>query len=337
MKKYYFIIALLVACSIFVWSCKKDHKQLQPVETSNKKTYNVTIGVSGGSFTQQITNATSNKIRSLATAVSDSAALAGLIDKLYIYITDNQFRIKYKFTQTKSDVDFGTVKITLPPDNYRLYIFGCKDGVTVTSSDGTTNSGGYVEFDAAERTNGASHYIKSWPESFSCNALLEVQSADVNKIVTLTRPICQVKVVIKDALPASVKSIKLSSRPSLSSYNLFSGTFYYSIVDDGGANVSVAIPDSLIGKKNFSLYVNTGCDTSYINRGNYISSEINCYGNNNNSLIVARSLGSVFLYGNQQVIYTIDSMFGGITTPQNASFQVSVNTGWKPTVITQSF
>lgn len=336
MKKYYFIIALLVACSIFVWSCKKDHKQLQPVETSNKKTYNVTIGVSGGSFTQQITNATSNKIRSLATAVSDSASLAGLVDKLYFYITDNQWYIKYKFTQTKGDVGFGTIKTTLPPDNYRLYVFGCKDGVTVTSSDGTLYSGGYVEFDAAERTDGASHYTKSWPESFSCNALLDVGSADVNKIATLTRPICQIKVVIKDAIPASVKSIKLSSSPSLASYNLFMDYFSSGIIDNGGAAVSVAIPDSLIGKKNFSLYVNTGCDTSNVNRGHYISSEINCYGNNN-SIIATRSLGSIFLNANQQVIYTVDNLFGGNTTPQSASFHVSVNTGWKPTVITQPF
>jgi len=336
MKKYYFIIELLVACSIFVWSCKKDHKQLQPVETSNKKTYNVTIGVSGGGFTQQITNATSNKMRSLATAVSDSASLAGIIDKLYIYITDNQRHILHKFIQSKSDIGFGTVKTTLPPDYYILDIFGCKDGVTVTSSDGTLYSGGYVQVDAGGSSVGGIYYSNSWPDSFSYNGGLDVQSFDINKTVTLNRVICQVKVIIKDAIPASVKSIRLSSRPSLPSYNLFGDFFSGFVTGDGGASVLVAIPDSLIGKKDFSLFVNTGSDTSSINRGNYFAPEINCYGTNN-SVITARTLGQIFLNRNQQVVYTINNLFGGSGASSNSSFQVSVNTGWKPTVITQPF
>ncbi|WP_413666593.1 hypothetical protein ACEN9X_18880 [Mucilaginibacter sp. Mucisp86] len=335
MKKYYFIIALLVACSIFVWSCKKDHKQLQPVETSNKKTYNVTLGVSGSNFTQQITNATTNKMHSLATAASDSASLAGIIDKLYIYIVDSHGYTKYKAAQTKSDVGFGSVKTALAPDNYRLYMFGCKDDVNVIYSDATPYSGTNIEVEVHDITNGTTHYSKSWPDSFNYLGNLDV-SDDINQSISLYRIICQVKVVFKDAIPASVKSIKLSSRPSIASLNLAIGYFTGYGTGDQAATASVSIPDSLIGKKNFSLYVNTGSDTSYFNPGNYISSEINCY-DSNNSTIVTRSLGSIFLYRNQQAIYTIDNMFGGITTPQNASFQVSVNTGWKPTVITQPF
>jgi hypothetical protein len=331
MKKFYFIIALLVACSILVWSCKKDHKQPQPGEKTDK-TYNLTIGVSGDGFTQQISTNANSKIRSLTTSVSDSASLAGLIDQLYIYIIDSQGYIKYKFTQTNTSVGFGVIKTVIVPGNYQLAVFGCKDGVTVTSYDkSATVPTAFADASSGWDNNLEFNYSFPWSDCFSYNAPLVVQASDLNRNVTLSRIISQVKVVIKDAIPASVKTMILTVPKGLSTYHIFTDKFAFVPNGvDAGTSLSVAIPDSLIGKKNFSISMNLGNDTSRI------TPSFTCYGNNY-SIIATRKFDPIVLSKNQQVVYTINNMFGGNGTSSGSSFQVSINTGWKPTVITQPF
>jgi hypothetical protein len=158
-----------------------------------------------------------------------------------------------------------------------------------------------------------------------------VQASDLNRTVTLSRVISQIKVIIKDAIPASVKSIYLTVPKGLSTYHIFTDQFAFVPNGvDAGTAVNVTIPDSLIGKRNFSISMNLGSDTSKI------APNFTCYGNNNN-IIATRKFDPIVLSKNQQVVYTINNMFGGNGTSSGSSFQVSINTGWKPTVITQPF
>jgi hypothetical protein len=330
MKKYYFIIALLVACSILVWSCKKDHKQPQPGEKTDK-TYNLTIGVNSD-FTQEISTGANSKIRSLATSVSDSASLAGLIDNLYFYIVDSGGYIKYRFTQTKSSVGFGILKTIVVPGNYQLYVLGFKDGIEITGSDKGTNSV-VAHIEASPGWDNDVGYVQSnpWLDCFSYRAPLVVQASDLNRTVTLSRIISQIKVIIKDAIPASVKTIELHVSKGLSTYHLFTDKFEFTPpYTDQGTSFRVAIPDSLIGKKNFSISMNVGSDTSKI------APVIACYGSNSTT-ITRRTFDPIVLSKNQQVVYTVSNLFGGNGTSSGSSFQVSINTGWKPIVVTQPF
>jgi hypothetical protein len=264
--------------------------------------------------------------------VSDSASLAGLIDNLYFYIVDSGGYIKYRFTQTKSSVGFGILKTIVVPGNYQLYVLGFKDGIEITGSDKGTNSV-VAHIEASPGWDNDVGYVQSnpWLDCFSYRAPLVVQASDLNRTVTLSRIISQIKVIIKDAIPASVKTIELHVSKGLSTYHLFTDKFEFTPpYTDQGTSFRVAIPDSLIGKKNFSISMNVGSDTSKI------APVIACYGSNSTT-ITRRTFDPIVLSKNQQVVYTVSNLFGGNGTSSGSSFQVSINTGWKPIVVTQPF
>jgi hypothetical protein len=325
---------------IFAVSCKKEHPAIGV--TNPEGLYTLRINLSN--FSEQITNGV-NKLKVDATA-SDSASLSMLVDSLHfiLYNTDgNGFQ---EARQGKKNANFGKFVLQVRPGDYILSVIGESGGKNISFTDQFSTIEQTVGLDGYYISNGTSGFkdlaginptlarasVNPWISFYDYNAPLSVVSSDVNRTVTLRNALSQLIVNIKDAIPASIKYISVTVENNKAWYSTHTGKSVWSQDPNNHSPKPlpyynlVPVPATEIGKTNFKIYNNMMCDST-------VDVEIACF-DQNKLLMVKKTVNNIAIKPNEQVILT-GNMFGSETT--NTGFNIKVNVGWDPVVLTQTF
>jgi hypothetical protein len=306
MKKYTYLLVLAIMLSVY--ACKKDKNQ----QTGNTP-HKVTINITGGNFSQNITSFTGSHIRTDA-VVTDPSSFKNYIDTLYVILNNKVYSYGLG---TFSKMNLTT---SLLPGTY---------SVSAAGGWNTVLSGYAVYYNQDENLlvpfppYRQTFTTGTWYDTFGGVQSFTVSNSDVTVNLQLNRVDAMLEVLIQDKIPSNVAAIMLTFT-DYSYYDVTSGqpdtaTAYSN-------NQYFAVADTSIGKPNFKMDVLTLSKNS--------SLLITAYDKNGN-VIASKTIAHTTLIPNEKTIYS-GTLFGGISGNATGS-TVSADTTWGPPAIIKSF
>ena len=338
MKKYIFslivIVSVMSACKKDAINTNKNNKGTTPV------TFNIGFAQTTGSFS------VSNKAHkfgthSLASASVDSTLKANA-STLYIVVYPADGSHLFFTKQLSTDTVFGKVQYNLPAGTYTVAFAA---GQTGLNYGGTNLSSDDLVY-SIPLSGG--NFDNSWKDTFFKKMTITVGSTPVNQSVSLDRIDSQIIVNIEDAIPSTVKFIRVTasdnnfdgSEPSFTPYFIISTA---TATGDPGvlsAYTSLTIPVTP-GVKNtkfafFTLnsihpYIVRIVGTDHLPVGNF-----NGVPNATGQQIGYAEVDSVMVVPGHQTVLS-GNLFGGNGLTNTGGFNINVNPTWSPTTTTIPF
>jgi hypothetical protein len=190
MKKILTCIALL---SVSLFSCKKDHK---PAVKTDDKLYDVKFSMA--SFSQTIVDG-----KTTYSIPATGADIQYLLYQLY----DSANQLKKTIVVPSTATEFGTFRDSLKTGSYTAVFAGFSDQYDISGSV-------YQNTQDSDVSGSAFFYKKV---SFS------VGSSNITQSVALDRMTAEIQVVIKDAIPAGIKRIRVTASFETYTFDLLNG------------------------------------------------------------------------------------------------------------------
>lgn len=303
MKK---VILYCVTLTLFVVSCKKEHKT--PTPTPDTKKYQVAFNVStpANATSHSVNNPHVNSI--VANAVGDLSA----IDNLYYAAYDSDGNLVSNIYQTSDFANFGQISDSLPSGTYTIVIVGGKTGINFSYGGNATKLN-----TAVIAGYGTTSPPLPWNDTFFKKFSVTVSGSSISQDVTLSRIVGQLTVDIQDALPANASKLIVSISKEYTNYTFAGATPSHLIT---GAYVqTITLPASALGTTDYEM------STIMINTITPFDVQISCV-DANNTFLGQVTVTGVTLSPNTQTILS-GKLFG-----TDNGFSFSLNEGWNPTI-----
>ncbi|MDR6941284.1 hypothetical protein [Mucilaginibacter pocheonensis] len=295
-----------ILISIVLLSCKKDnHNKTTEPQT---KLYPVTFTISN--FTQQnepINQKSKTKIN--ATVTPDSSTVKRLIYKVY----DSSNTLKRTIVVNKGGPGFGTFKDSLATGNYTAVFVGVVN-VTSFADDGS-------KFYYIDNSTGTPR--KADPsETFYKKISFAVGSQHLQQNVVLERLNSQIQIIMKDAIPSYIRSIRLNITGQNLSYSYLGDTSS----DESSITILTLIPSDKIGTTNYTLKTLP----NLLNTNSTVTVEVISYGAENVEA-TRKTISNITLQRNTLTILTGNVFTGdtnGFTVTYNSVYNPDINVGF---------
>ena len=205
---------------------------------------------------------------------------------------------------TNAADDYGVFSLTIPRGHYRLLFVGHDNQRS-------------CQPDEMNRITWEGNYV---PDAFVCSQDLTVErDAAAEGNITLHRAVGAFRVVIEDALPEGLSTIEVHAS---------AGSFAYSAVSDGAADNNgytsvISIPESYIGKEDYSVPVTT----FLFLEGKNPTVDFVVTARNKNGIVMAQKTFSGVPMNVNYIAQTFVHLFSEAHDAE-ASFRVSYNREW---------
>jgi hypothetical protein len=334
MKRNFF--ALMLIC-LTTWSCKKESSKGAP-NTGGKSSHKVMLTIG---FSKQTVDFQANglKVNSINRPLT-SQALADQVEVVIFGVYNaNGSRLKI-IKQLSTDEGFGTFSDELPDGNYTVVAAAGKMGLSLTNDIVWSQERGIASyFDDDSKlgsdilTYGGLGPDSSWPtpigfneETFWQKVSLTIPG-NVAQTIYLDRVTTEVKVVVKDAIPANAKFFGITINNVADKCYVYNGLG----VNMTGTLASVenyfSIPSSAIGTLNYTFsqpFLALPKATVTIYCGTQL------FGQEANDDIAKAIVPNVACFPNQRTVLT-GILFGGAGIPATNGFHIIADTSWNGT------
>jgi hypothetical protein len=300
---------MLLAISVATVSCSKQNETATPEKSD--KLYDVNLSVS--TFSTEIVGLTSSvgSTRGAVSATNSTNAVGDQISYIEYAIYNSSGLLVKNATQVKSLATFGTINEQLPAGNYKIFVVGSADNISLTKenySSVTVYFGGKV----------ADTFVKSFD--------LKVTDETVTQSIVLDRVTGKLEIQITDAIPTNTAKITVTSSSSVSIYLTSSSERY---PQPKTSETSLSTLD--YGKTNFTL----GSFIIPLTTGSIISDvSIRAY-NTTGGLMVDKIVKDVKVETNKKTVMTGKLFITPAAT--TTGFSIGLNSDWNTTTNNVSF
>jgi hypothetical protein len=293
MKK---IILPILLMPFLFYSCKKESKQVTPINTSKK--YQVQFGVSG--FQQIILNTT--KARHQENSIKNVFGATGNELTLDYLVYDSNGNLVHTITQPADSGKTTTVKDSLPAGTY-TFCFAIGGAARLILPR-------YKEITYPDPSTGETG--PDWRDTFVKQLTLTVGSGNVNQNVTLDRLVAELEADITGPIPANATKFTIKVDKEYI-YGKFSGQPDTTRGPSGIKSRYVFFPMTQTTTK-FSLIL--------LNTASPVNVELTAY-DASGSILAKATVNNVTCAVNTRTILT-GALFGS----QTSTFTVSLNNQW---------
>lgn len=291
-----------ILISIVLLSCKKDNHN-KPTDPQTKL-YPVTFTISN--FTQQngpIDQKSKTKIN--ATVTPDSSTVKRLIYKVY----DSNNVLKRTIVVNKGGPGFGTFKDSLATGNYTAVFVGVVN-VTNFTDGGST-------FYYIDNSNGTPITLDP-SETFYKKISFAVGTQHLQQNVVLDRLNSQIRIIMTDAMPSYIRSIRLIVNGQNRSYSYLGDTSS----NEGSVNILTTIPSDKIGTTNYTVQTLP----NLLNTNSTVTVQVISYGAENVEA-TRKTISNITLQRN-----TLTILSGNVFTNGTNGFTVTYNSVYNPDI-----
>jgi hypothetical protein len=300
---------MLLAISVATVSCSKQNETATPEKSD--KLYDVNLSVS--TFSTEIVGLTSSvgTTRGAVSATNTTNAAGDDISNIEYVIYNSSGLMVKNATQIKSLATFGTINEQLPTGNYRIFIVGSTEFISMIKDN-------YSQIALYPSSKVGDIFIKSID--------LKVAAETISQSVILDRIVGKIEVQITDAIPTNTAKITISSSSGTVVY-LNNNTDRYPQAKTAESTITSAD----YGKTNFiaSSFIIPSISGSLIS-----DVSIRAY-NTTGGLMVDKIVKDVKVETNKKTVMT-GKLF---TTPAatTTGFSIGLNSDWNTTTNNVNF
>ena len=307
---------LLYSLAVFLLasSCSKERSSHSKPPVNTGKKYAVKFNVDG--FTQTINTINKKTLDATTTGLSDNA-------KVLYYYAGNTTHFFTELKQTSASSEFGNITDSLAAGTYTIVFIAGQTGLQTfyIGNNSHANSGYHGFYFSYNIANGQ---FAPWQDTFYKKLTLTVTNQGVTQAVSLDRVVGEVQVNIEDAIPANLKTIKLTFNYEDAGYRIETDSPINPFDTPRSYISTITIPDTAIGKTNYKLNTIIG------NTITPMSVNITCLDAANNTL-------SVTTVSNVSCQKNVKTILSGKLFADASVFHVSFDPTWDPTPINVHF
>ena len=311
------ISLLLVLISVAIVSCKKEHKPVQPVSSTQKVTFTV-----GFSQTTQAINSGKLVANALNVNSTPDTSLTNHINIIYYSVFDSAGNLLHNVYQTSSDTSFGHYTDNLHAGTYTVTISaGTNIGVSGGGTDLLSNAFIY----GPGGVNSSQGFVS---DVFFKRISVTVGNNAVTSAVALNRLTSRLIVNINDAIPANSNYAKITISNVASRYYVGDDHIInVNGVGNNGGTYNYTIPASAAGTLNYRIV------TDFMYLADFDAGiEVGQTTNQVTTVYGSKAVPNVTAVPNMITLLS-GSLFGGTGTHSTGGFQVATDTSWNTPIV----